>query len=350
MPRGNGRAKLALCIQLPDPRSLAPDPSFTPLNGNRTAVGGVAFCLLSALGYTASNICMRQLAASEHDPFWAVCIRELVTAAVVGGWLLYRAARGRPTLPCGRSLILLLMVGLLIQVAGNVCVQWSLGVVGLAVTIPAMFGAMIVGGAAIGRVLLGERVSARSLVAVAMLLGSLALLGIGAEAAGRSIAEAKMISPRPLTIVLGVAAAGLAGAVYALLSAVLRRSVTGATPPTAAAFLVTGMGVVGLGPISVYRLGIDGLLGTPLEQFGLMIAAGVFNLIAFLSLIHGLQRTTVVHANAVNASQVAMAAVAGMLLFAEPPTVWLLLGVCLTIFGIVWIDRPAEAVEEIPPP
>ena len=81
-----------------------------------------------------------------------------------------------------------------------------------------------------------------------------------------------------------------------------------------------------------------------------MAAAGVFNLIGFLALIHGLQRTTVVHANVVNASQVAMAALAGMALFHEPPNPWVLLGVGLTIVGIVWIDRPAEAVEEIPPP
>ncbi|MBU4397709.1 MAG: EamA family transporter [Planctomycetes bacterium] len=322
----------------------------SPSLGNRNALGGVAFCLLSALGYTASNICMRQLTAVHCDTFWAVFNRELVAPVFIGTWLLWQAVRGRRWLPAGRELGLLLLVGLLIQVAGNVCVQWSLGVVGLAVTIPAMFGAMITGGAVIGRVWLGERVSGRSITAVAMLLGSLALLGVGAEAAGRSIAEAEAVTPNPLLMVLAVAAAGLAGAVYALLSAVIRRSVTGNTSPAAVAFLVTLTGVVGLGPVCVFRLGAAALLETPVEQFILMIAAGVFNLVAFLALIHGLQRTTVVHANAVNASQVAMAAVAGMALFAEPPTVWLLLGVCLTIFGIVWIDRPAEAVDEIPPP
>ena len=293
---------------------------------------------------------MRQLTAVHCDTFWAVFNRELVTTVVVGVWLLRRAILGRPTLPAGRELGLLLLVGLLIQMAGNVCVQWSLGVVGLAVTIPAMFGAMITGGAVIGRVWLGERVSGRSITAIAMLLGSLALLGVGAKAAGCSIAEAEAVTPNPLLMVLAVAAAGLAGTVYALLSAVIRRSVTRNTTPAAAAFLVTLMGVVSLGPICVYRLGAAALLETPVDQIVLMIAAGVFNLGAFLALIHGLQRTTVVHANAVNASQVAMAAVAGMALFAEPSTVWLLLGVCLTIFGIVWIDRPAEAVEEIPPP
>ena len=322
----------------------------SPSLGNRNALGGVAFCLLSALGYTASNICMRQLTAMHCDTFLAVFNRELVTPVIIGAWLLWQTVRGRRCLPAGRDLVLLLLVGLLIQVVGNVCFQWSLGVVGLAVTIPAIFGAMITGGAVIGRFWLGERVSGRSITAIAMLLGSLALLGVGAVAAGHSIAQIDGVTPNPLLIVRAVAAAVLAGSVYALLSAVIRHSVTRNTTPAAVAFLVTLMGVVSLGPICVYRLGAAALLETPVDQFALMIAAGVFNLGAFLALIHGLQRTTVVHASAVNASQVAMAALAGVLLFAEPLTAWLLLGVCLTIFGVAWIDRPAEAVDEIPPP
>ena len=84
------------------------------------------------------------------------------------------------------------------------------------------------------------------------------------------------------------------------------------------------------------------LLNTPWEQLAPDGRAGVFNLIGFLAIIHGLQRTTVVHANVVSASQVAMAAVAGMALFHEPPNPWLLLGVGLTIAGILRFDRPAD--------
>lgn len=316
----------------------------------RSGLGGIAFCLIAAIGYTASNICMRQLTAMHCDTFWVVFNRELVTPVFIGGWLILQAIRGRPSLPSLGEIGMLAAVGLLIQLVGNICVQWSLGIVGLAVTIPAMFGAMITGGALIGRFWLGERVSSRSMTAVAMLLGSLALLGVGAEEAGRSIAEADSLTPNTLIMVLGVAAAGLGGATYALLSAVIRRTVTRTTTPAAAAFLVTLMGVIMLGPICFFRLGLPEMLKTPPEQFGLMYAGGIFNLIGFLALINGLQRTTVFHANAVNASQVAMAAIAGMIIFAEPFTVWLLMGVCLTIFGIVWINQPEEAVDEIPPP
>jgi drug/metabolite transporter, DME family len=318
---------------------LLPDPQ------NRSAISGTVWCLVSALAYTAVNICMRQLASLRSDPIWAVFNRELVTTVAVGLWLLYQAIRGRPTLPSGRTLGRILLVGLLIQVIGNVGVQWALGVVGLAVTIPAVYGIMICSGAVLGRVWLGERVSLRSTAAIALLLVALVLLGMGAEAAGRSIAAKDAVPPGTLMLVLGVVAGGLAGGVYAVLNITIRHSVTRTTLPTAVAFLVTLTGVVSLGPLSVYRLGLPALLSTPWVDLGLMTAAGLFNLIGFMALINGLQRITVVHANALSASQVAMAAVAGMALFREPPNPWLLLGICLTIAGIVGVDRPVEGVE-----
>jgi drug/metabolite transporter (DMT)-like permease len=235
-----------------------------------------------------------------------------------------------------------LLVGLLIQVVGNVCAQWALGVVGLAVTIPAVFGIMIASGAVLGRVWLGEHVSFRSMAAITLLLASLVLLGQGAESAGRLIAGSDTVAPSLLVLVLAVAAAGLAGAVFAILNITIRHSVTRTTLPTAVAFLIPLTGAVSLGLISVCRLGLEPFWHTPWRQLALMAAAGVLNLIGFLGLIHGLQRTTVVHANALNASQVAMATVAGMALFHEPPNPWLLLGVGLTILGILWIDRPVD--------
>ena len=88
------------------------------------------------------------------------------------------------------------------------------------------------------------------------------------------------------------------------------------------------------------------MLQTPPEHFAWMYAAGFFNLLGFVAIIKGLQLTTVVHANVVNASQVALAAIAGILLFNEPRNPWLILGVGLTALGVVLIDRPSEAVEE----
>jgi drug/metabolite transporter (DMT)-like permease len=316
----------------------------------RFVLSGAACCLISALAYTAVSVCMRQLTILKCDPSWAIFNRELVTTAVVAPWLVLRAIRGQPIFPSGRTLAMLLLVGLVVEIVGNVCCQWALGVVGLAVTIPAQFGLMITTGAVLGRVWLGERVSIRSVAAIALLLVALVLLGLGAEAVGQSIAASKGAVSSPLLLVLAVAAAGLAGAVFALLSTVIRHSVLRNTTPAAVAFLVPLTAIFSLGPISVAQVGMSKMLGTPGEQLVLMAAAGMFNLIGFLALIYGLKRTTLVRANVLNASQVAMAALAGMALFHEPPNPWVLLGVGLTILGIVWIDRPAEALDEIPPP
>jgi drug/metabolite transporter (DMT)-like permease len=84
--------------------------------------------------------------------------------------------------------------------------------------------------------------------------------------------------------------------------------------------------------------------------FSLTLLNGLLNTAAFLCLSKGLQRTTIVHANVVNASQIAMATVAGMLLFAEPLGSMLIAGVALTILGVVLIERPGAARRtELPP-
>ena len=88
-------------------------------------------------------------------------------------------------------------------------------------------------------------------------------------------------------------------------------------------------------------------MSTTGEQIAWMVAAGFFNLLGFIGFTKGLHLTTVVHANVLSASQVAMAAVAGILVFQESPNLWLLLGVGLTLLGIFLIDRPVaeEAID-----
>lgn len=323
--------------------TFCPDPALSQSVNHHRALSGAVLCAIAALGYTSVNVCMRQLTILECDPVWAVFNRELVTAVAIGPWLFYQAGRGRLAFPTGRTLGLLVLTGLMVEVVANLCIQWALGVVGLAVVVPASFGVMITGGAVLGHFWLGEAVSARSTAAIGLLLVALVLLGMGVEAAGPSIADPNAARMSPLMLVLGVAAASLAGGVFALLNVTIRHSVTRTTLPIAIAFLIPMLGAVSLGPLSLSRSGWQLIWSTSWEQYVLMAAAGAFNLIAFLAFVNGLQRTTVVHANAVNASQVAMAAVAGVAMFHESPNAWLLLGVFLTIGGILAFDRPTES-------
>ena len=66
-----------------------------------------------------------------------------------------------------------------------------------------------------------------------------------------------------------------------------------------------------------------------------MGTAGILNFLAFIALSVALKSLPVIAVNLLNASQVAMAAVAGILLFSEPVTNSLVIGVALTLIGLV---------------
>jgi len=306
-------------------------------------LAGTVCCLVSALGYTGTHLCGRQLSDLQADPMWVICIKESVTVIVVGPWLLYRAFRRRRVLPPRRVLAALVLVGLAVQLAGNVPSQWAYGVVGLAITVPAIFAVMLIASAVMGLVFLGERVSRQSAAAIGLLVASIMLLSLGAGEAGKALAK----SADPWLVPLGVAAACLAGAMYATLTVVIRNAVTGRVPAATIVFITTGMGVLSLGILCIGRLGIEQLLDTPPDKFAWMLASGTLNLVAFLAIAKGLQLTTVVRANVLSASQVAMAAVAGMAFFGESRSPWLIAGIVLTVVGVVLIDRPGRDVQTL---
>ena len=211
---------------------------------------------------------------------------------------------------------------------------------------------MIAGSAVFGRIVLGEKVTPRSMAAISVLLVSLIMLSMGAESAGKSMAASTATSilatSNAMLVAQAVLVAGVAGAAYAFLSIAIRISMNSPTQQSTLMFIITLMGVITLGPISIHTQGLEGAWATTWEQLSWMVMAGFFNLLGFIGITKGLQLTTVVHANVLNASQVAMAAVAGMFIFREPPNFWIILGVVLTLSGIFLIDRPVadEAVDQ----
>jgi len=332
------------------------------------AVLGTTYCIVSALGYTAANVCLRKLAALEADETWVICVKELVTVGVVGPWLAIEAFRRRKVMPPPRALAALLAAGVAVQLAGNLPLQWALHVVGIAIAMPVLFGVMLTSAALLGLVFLKEPLSVRSAAAVGLLVAAIALLSAGVvargavdyrpgsqaaavEAAATSGASAGVLDPPRLEarlVVLGVGAACLCGVMFALLSITVRFTATAQVPVASIVFVITGMGVLSMGTLSLWRLGPERLLATDPEHLGWMLAAGTSNLLAFLAITKGLQLTTVVHANVLNASQVAMGAMAGVLLFGESLNAWSILGIALTIAGTVLFRQPESEDPEVP--
>ena len=319
------------------------------------AAAGAACCLIAVLGYSVANACMRGLSGCELT--WAICNKELVTVIVVGPWLAWRVWRRKTNFPTGRPLAVLVATGLATELIGNIGTQWGYGVVGLAVMIPANTGFVLVATAIFGAVLLGERVSARNAAVLALLIAALIVLGYGISQASVQRqndlhAAADAIGLEPFLghwqVPAAIGVAGLCGTVYALLAIALRYSAGAGTHLSAAVVIITATGVATLGPISLWHAGPAILMATSLKQYSLMYVAGVCNLVAFMSLVRGLQLTTALHINMLNnAGQVSLATMTGLVLFHEPYNLWLVLGVALMIMGIFAIEAPVseEAIE-----
>ena len=308
------------------------------------ALLGTACCLVSAIGYTAANICLRRLAV-DCDAAWVTCVKASVAALLVGPWLLCRTLNGRAGLLPSKVLGVLILLGLIGQVGGNLNLQFAFATLGLTITIPTVFGLVLIASAVLGRLVLGEHVSARSLGAIGLSIAAMVLLGLGAGVANQSVGNEARAMVGPIWVALGIGAACLSGISYAIISTGIRRVVSPTVSPAWVVFVTTSVGMVTMGTISAYRLGVPKLLETRADDLGFMLAAGVFNLVAFLALARGLQSTALLRVNLINASQVAMCGVAGLLLFGEPPSWFLALGVGMTILGMTLIDRTSEAAE-----
>ncbi len=309
------------------------------------AVVGTGLCLLAAAGYTACGSFLRAVAV-HSDPAWVSCIRTLPVVLASLVLIGHRAARGLPAWPPRRLLILLLLTGLFVQIGGNLSYQWALGQVGLAVTAPLIQGTMVVGGALLGRVFLGESVTLRAAIAILVLITGVVFLGTAAGTARISveIGDAGAISTAYPALAVG--AACLAGTAYATVSVVIRRTVTRHASLSATLFVISATGTVTLGSLSLWRLGSAELLSTDATEFGYMLLAGIFNAVAFYSLSKGLQLIPVARVTALTSSQLAMSALVGILFFGEPWGSGLLIGTALMITGLLFVHRSGRRAKK----
>jgi len=290
---------------------------------------------------------------TDVDPLWVSCWKAAPLILLTAPWLMIRAGRGQSIGVPRSELGFLVAVSLFSQVAGNGAFQWALGLIGIALTVPITLGTMIVGGALLGRFMLGEAITTRTAISTGILIVAIGVLYAGAGEARQTLAETPAAAATEKVAetiaanaadkfwkqVAGVACACLAGLAYASLSVAVRRSLQAGAPLPMVLMIVGVMGVVVLGAWSLLSQGAAALLETTLRDAAVMFAAGVLNALSFLTLSKALRLTTVAHVNAVNASQAAMAAAAGIVLFHEPLTAALAAGVGLTIAGLL-IFRP----------
>lgn len=315
---------------------------------------GTLLCAFSAVAYTGYNLCFDYV-SKRCDPSWINCVQALVSVVVVGAYLLWLAAHGRPSLPSPKELLALVIIGLITAI-GGVLFVWSMSVVGAAVAVTLQTGIMLAAGAGLGLLLLKERVSGLQVMAIAIITIAAVVITLGAEDTSVVTTATTAIQDRTTTlgllpsvrVLLGIVAAGSAGIAFAMLTVGVRKSVTGDTLPEAVVFLISVTGLVSLGAWSICSLGVDELMQTSPGDLAVMLAAGALNLVAFFLVTKSLQMITVVRLNVLNNGlSTALTAVAGTLFFNGPWNGLLALGMFLAIIGILLISMEAP-VEEAP--
>jgi drug/metabolite transporter (DMT)-like permease len=329
---------------------------------------GTVCGLFSAFIYTCANSFLR--AVHDCDPVWVSAIRAVPTVAIMGPVLVVLACHGQRVLPPPRFGLLILLGGLSGQLGGNICFQSSLHVIGVALAVPLTMGGMIVSSAILGRLFLAEPITPRVLLALAILLSAIGVLIVGASDAARAMSEqasgvrehqggADRIagledypeahasrSPSPWRLAAGVAGACGAGMFYTILNAILRYCVTRGTPLPTSLFIVSITGMLSLSGLAWCRIGASGIVATTSTELSIMLAAGVCNTVAFLALTKSLQLNSIVYVNALNATQATLAALAGVLIFREKLSPWLIVGIGLTIVGLMALAKAHRAMRE----
>lgn len=321
---------------------LPSSPLLSPL-----AIGTICG-LLSAVGYTITNACLKQVANQNLNPFWVSAIKAFPTVLICAPWALWQARSGIRVLPEPRVFWLLFSAAFVGQIGGNVGFQFGLQYVDMAICVAICLGTIQIFGAILGRVFLHEPVTMRAVGAIALLIAALVALTMGAEAAKKAkspsedsvgltaVATEKHTTPHtPLEIALGVASLCASGFSYAVVGVAIRYGVTGRTTIAFTLSVNGGVGVLCLGAIAFSQIGVSGMAATTSQQWGAMLLAGVVNAVSFLALTKAYQATTVTYVAIMNACQTAMAALVGAMVFGEKWTTSLTVGLILTALGVL---------------
>jgi drug/metabolite transporter (DMT)-like permease len=204
-------------------------------------------------------------------------------------------------------------------------------------------------GALLGRTWLGESVTWISAIAMGMLIGAIGILSYGAEGAAAALPPPPAGYSPTMWVFSGVMFAAVAGVFYGVLGVVIRQTTRVAVPLPATLAIVSSMGVLGVGIPAVVRMGGSIFDATAIE-WGLMVLAGVLNAIAFFAIGGSLRRIPVVQVNLLNASQAAMCAIGGVMIYREPLSASLVCGTALTVLGLALMSKSKRRIGRGTPP
>jgi len=306
---------------------------------------GLILGVISAVGYSAANLALRSLSGSHDDLGWAIWVSALkaVPSATLAMILLFRrrVINRQPCFPTRRAIPALMLAAMVMQFGGNLGFQLSLGYIGLAITVPLVFAFIIGSGAVLGRTFLGDQVTPRTVLSMAIMTMAIVLLSYAAKlAASAGVAAEEVVNTTATKAAwLGILMAVISGLAYGVNGVVIRRVSQRSLPIESMMIIYSSTGVIWFGILGSTMLGSERLLQIPAFEWLMMFCAGTFNALAFFSIMHALKVMNISQVNVINASQNAMCAIGAILIFAEPVSAPLVLGIGLSMVGLVVLDR-----------
>ncbi|MEZ6094788.1 MAG: EamA family transporter [Pirellulaceae bacterium] len=293
---------------------------------------GIAAGIGAAIFYTGANISLRY-SSTNISPVVVAFFKALITWVCCSPVYFWGFRRYTTPLPSRRGSLILLGASVFVQLVGSNGFQLSLGLLGVALAVPIVIGSMVVLGIVLGRIFLGEPIEAVS--AISLLVVSIFLMSIRAEASHIHMEAEQLILPATWSAAFGIVAAIMTGLTYAVLGVSIRRALLEPVHPFTAIMFVTTTGILLLGPLAFVQTGFSDLASFRTTQWWALIFGGLFNAAGFICLSFALRNLNVLYVNAINVSQVGLAAIAGMMLFGEPTTTYFTIGLGVMLAGFI---------------
>ena len=293
---------------------------------------------ISSVAYSTANVFLRSV---DHcDAVWVTCVKAMPTFAVMVPWLLIRYCNGHRKMPSLKAITVLSLVAVVTHLFGNVGFQLSLDKIGIGIAVPLCLGMAIISGAVIDGLFMDAKPSGRTIVSMCFLIVAVIVLSFGGETAFEALKdESTAVDVSRSLLGLGIVSVVIAGIIYGAFGAVIKTAGRRGISQPMIMLIISAAGILFLFALSYQQDVFDVPKNLGAWNIGRMLLAGLCNTIAFVALVAALQLLPVTNVNLFNASQAAFGAIAGVLIFAEPASLWMIAGILLTVVGMMIMKR-----------
>jgi len=339
-PANNPASAIAEAMTVADATASVGDEISTAIpdfDVSVTAVRALVLGLAAAGTYSIANLALRSLSRPDGGigwDMWVAGMKAFPTFFVAIVLLAIRRYRNQTSFSDWSFIWPIAVAALFNQLGGNLAFQMSLSRIGLAISVPICFASIICSGAIVGRYVLGDQVSIRTGISMGLMVASIVFLSSAAK-------NRAAVVPTNFDwgTAAGIAIAVISGLSYGITGVYIRRAVRSQMPVATTLFLFSAAGFLMLCPLSLSLLPRATIAAMTPHEWSMIATAGIFNALGFYAITHAMRHLTISRANVINASQNALCAVGAVVIFGESLTTSALLGIGLTIAGLLMLDR-----------